>query len=237
MNITFGYPSQDCKECQKCELKVDAYYQQRGPVKLMLVGQDPTIFKDKNRVKHVLMLDDINGQLSRWLRNLFGNELFNDLTIYATNLVKCTLENPPSTMPGGGLNFLREYYANCKKYLEEEIKKFQPKILLTLGEPSHILFRTILDDPSLIPITMQGSFSGIFTRVSVKEVKFDYSPCLHIKTFRVAEVYGESVKTFKKEILNYFNINELHSSTNKLSAEQCERIPETGIHKPCNKWR
>jgi hypothetical protein len=75
---------------------------------------------------------------------------------------------------------------------------------LTLGEPAHKLFITILDNTEIIEDSMQASFTGEFMKAEINGVKFDYSPCLHIKTFRVAEVYGESVKLFKEGLHNYF---------------------------------
>ena len=40
--------------------------------------------------------------------------------------------------------------------------------------------------------------------VEIDDFTFDYSPCLHIKNFRVAETYGDKVKLFKDEIRKYF---------------------------------
>jgi hypothetical protein len=48
------------------------------------------------------MLNEKNSQLTRWLRGIFGDNNIDDLTIYATNLVKCTFPNPPSTNDEGG---------------------------------------------------------------------------------------------------------------------------------------
>jgi uracil-DNA glycosylase len=103
-NTQFGYPKEcnKCKDLPSCELKVSPYYKIGGSFKLMLIGQDPTIFKKPERVKQVLMLNEKNSQLTRWLRGIFGDNNFDDLTIYATNLVKCTFPNPPSTNDEGG---------------------------------------------------------------------------------------------------------------------------------------
>ena len=170
----------------------------------MFIGQDPTIFKGPERVKYVLMLDEPNSQLSRWFRDLIGHQSYDSLTVYATNLVKCTFAKPPSTMREGGLKFLQPYFQNCKDYLSDEIAKFKPTCVLALGEPAHKLFSSMLDNRDVIPITMQGAFTGQFIKARLSGMEFDYSPCLHIKTFRVAEVYGESVKTFKDRIKEYF---------------------------------
>ena len=69
-NYKFGYPK-NCTLCNSFDstirLTVKPHYKAGSQTKIMLIGQDPTIFKDpdKNRVKEVLMLDQENGQLKR----------------------------------------------------------------------------------------------------------------------------------------------------------------------------
>ena len=204
----FGCP----KQCSKCadfstcgfNLQVAPFFKQGDDFRLMLIGQDPTIFIRSERVKHVLMLDEPNGQLTRWLKDLFGKQNFDRLTLYATNLVKCTFEKPPSNFSGGGLKFLRPYFENCKDYLIQEVLNYKPACVITLGEPTHKLFTSILDNGKEIPDSMQGAFTGELLRTSIRAFQFDYSPCLHIKTWRVAEVYGESVRRFRTGITSYF---------------------------------
>ena len=203
----FGYP----KECRRCaafsehlELKVKPYFKPSGQVKLMLIGQDPTIREKPERVKEVLMLDDPSSQLSRWLKGILGDENFGSLTIYATNVVKCSFKRPPSETDKGGLAFLKPYFQNCKDYLTEEILLFQPAIVLALGEPAHNLTTGLFDNSEDVGKRMKDAFTGDFRRVRLKNIEFDYSPCLHIQTFRVAETYGEKVKRFKEGINEYF---------------------------------
>ncbi len=45
---------------------------------------------------------------------------------------------------------------------------------------------------------MQQAFTGEFSEVSIGGVSFDYTPCLHIQGFRVAETYGPRVDAFKR---------------------------------------
>lgn len=205
-SYSFGYPRQ-CNRCaafSTCtvSLQVAPYYRSGDGLRLMLIGQDPTIRRKAERVKHVLMLDQTNGQLSRWLKTLFGAKRFEALTLYATNLVKCTLGVVPSNATSGGLKFLKPYFENCRTYLVQEIKQFKPDVVLTLGEPAHILLAEQIDNGKNIPQSMKQSFTGQFFRVKLDDVEFDYSPCLHIQTFRVAETYGDRVKLFKTGLLN-----------------------------------
>ncbi|GMA98821.1 uracil-DNA glycosylase family protein [Pelosinus sp. IPA-1] len=203
----FGYPQicDLCKDVDECNLEVvHPFYEKRveSNIRLMLIGQDPTIFKGRNKVKTVLMLDKENGQISRWLRNIFDDQ-FDQVSIYATNIVKCTFKVPPSKTLEGGFKYLTPFFKNCKKYVVEEIGLYKPHLVMTLGESTHKLFRTVLDQNN-VPQKMQQAFSGNLIRASVQGVSFDYTPCLHIKTFRVADIYGDAVKSFKSGINSYF---------------------------------
>ncbi len=205
----FGYP-RTCRICESFStvgfnLQVAPFHKLGDEFRLMLIGQDPTITVNPERVKHVLMLNEPNRQLSRWLRDLLGEQNFDRVTLYATNLVKCTFEQKPSSVQGGALKFLRPYFEHCKHHLIEEIQSYQPDFVLTLGEAAHKLFVSILDNSTDFADTMQGAFTGDFLQASIGECHFDYSPSLHISTWRVAEVYGDGVKKFKVGVSSYFN--------------------------------
>lgn len=216
-NFLFGYP-QSCVRCaafssDAIELRVIPHYKPGGNLRVMLIGQDPTITKGPERVKEVLMLNQPNGSLSRWLKEILGADHFHAATLYATNLVKCSFMKPPSHAVEGGFKFLKPYFDHCKEHLANELLSFQPNCVLTLGEPAHRLFITILDNHAELPETMQAAFTGQFLRAKFRGIEFDYSPCLHIQTFRVAETYGERVQKFKKGISAYFQ------TTNNTDAE------------------
>jgi len=205
----FGYPLK-CTICQQCEicseknisLQVKPFYQTGNEFRLMLIGQDPAIFYRSERVEQVLMLNEENGQIKRWLKNLFEADNLAKFTIYATNIIKCTFPKPPSTYRGR--NFLLPYFENCKKHLQKEVINFYPTLILTFGEPSHYYFTSLFDNADEIGTTMQSAFGAGkgFFKAKIKDVEFFYSPSLHIKTFRVAEVYGDRVKNFKEALKN-----------------------------------
>lgn len=194
----FGYPSSSCKRCDaldsKVKLKVEAYWKSGSKKRIMLIGQDPTIRNTKREVKKVLMLDDKKGALGRWIQGFIPN--FDEHEIYATNVVKCTFEELPSAKAKNAHKFLEPYFDRCSKYLESEIINYKPQVILTFGEPAHKLFISILKDDNLRP-KMKEAFKGGFYSVSFGGHKFEYSPCLHISTFRIAEKYGEAVIDFK----------------------------------------
>lgn len=146
------------------------------------------------------MLGDANSQLSRWLKGVFGSK-YDQLDIYATNLVKCFFSSVPSRFPDGSYKFLKPFFDNYKEYLTAEITNFKPRLLMTLGEPAHRLFVANLDEPRVIPEKMKEAFTGRFVTARLNGVEFDYSPCLHIQTFRIAETYKDSVTAFKSSLL------------------------------------
>ena len=203
----FGYPRQ-CKRCAslpnvELDPRVRPYFKEGDEIRAMLIGQDPTIYRRPERVRFVLMLDQEKGALRRWLREeLFGKNYFDSLTLYATNLVKCAFDEPPSRL--GGLKFLRPYFDNCKDHLAKEISGFQPMLVLTLGEAAHRLFIATFDNREVIPDRMKVAFTGRFIKAKFRGMEFDYSPCLHIKTFRVANTYGEKLERFKRGLAGYF---------------------------------
>ena len=206
----YGYPHlcEKCKEINgtKILLNVEPYFQKGNNFKLMLIGQDPTIRRKKSRVKNVLMLDEPNGRIATWLKSIFGKNKLNAITLYATNCVKCTLEIQPSSSDNS-FKFLNKYFRECKNYLLSEIANYKPSCVITLGESAHRMFRNILDDPNVVPEKINQAFIGKFYKVKINNFNFDYSPCLHMQTYRVAETYGKNIIYFKNGLNEYFKNN------------------------------
>ena len=207
LRLKYGYPI-ECNDCAIFESKpknisrIDPFHKIGKGLKLLLIGQDPTIFEEPDRVNTVLMLNETkgrNGQLRKWLeKELFGIENFNKIEIYATNLVKCQFDIPPTLSKGGALKFLKPRFNLCKKHLAKEIECFRPDVVLTLGESVHKLFsKEIKITKGELKGKMKDDFTGKFIQAKFEDIEFSYSPCLHIKTFRVAETYGKQVFDFK----------------------------------------
>jgi len=212
LRLKYGYPIK-CDYCHSFDSKpkdiskIDPFHKTGNDLKLLLIGQDPTIFDKPERVNTVLMLNESsgrNGQLRKWLeKELFGTENFNRIEIYATNLVKCQFDKPPTLSTGGALKFLQPRFAFCKEYLLMEIQQFKPDIVLTLGESAHKLFSKEIEvNDGELKGKMKNDFTGDFFEAELNNVKFQYSPCLHIKTFRVAETYGKQVFDFRNGLNN-----------------------------------
>lgn len=200
----FGYPRQ-CKRCESIlggDIKLPSPYYNSvvSSKKVMIIGQDPHIYRDPDRVECVLMLDQKNSQLSRWLKDVLGEHSFQEVELYATNVVKCPVKREPSASLKRVLNLLQPCFDNCRGYLINEITQFKPTLVLTFGEPAHKLFVTIISNGAVFKDSMQEAFTGEFVEARIGDVRFHYSPCLHIKTFRVADTYGNKVSQFKSNL-------------------------------------
>ncbi len=202
----FGYPEQcdKCKNIPYIKLKLPTPYHNKvtSSKRVMLIGQDPYIYRDPDRVKCVLMLDQEKGQLSRWLKDVLGEHSFQEVELYATNVVKCPVKREPSTSLKRVLSLLQPCFDNCKDYLIDEINNLKPTVVLTFGEPAHKLFTSILNNSDSFKDSMKKAFTGEFVKASVRTVSFQYSPCLHIKTYRVADTYGKKVEKFRYNLQN-----------------------------------
>jgi uracil-DNA glycosylase len=202
----YGYPL-SCKLCldlfHECpSLITRPYLTTNGNARLMLIGQDPLVHSFKT-VNRVLDLDNEHGQLRRWLVSVFGESIFDAFTLYATNLVKCSLEKAPSDN-NSNMKLLQTYFRNCRTYIFREISLFKPDFVLAFGEPAHELFFEILSDAGDLTSSMRKDFTGSLSKVRVGDTSFLYSPCLHIRTFMIADSYGDRTKEFKMNIKRYF---------------------------------
>ncbi len=101
-------------------------------IRLVIIGQDPTVRKEKTRseIKSVLMLDE-----SKHLKNyiyLVCNELGISFSeIYATNLYKCFFNEPPQDNE----RILTRHFRYWIEILIEEVSKFPDAAIITLGQP------------------------------------------------------------------------------------------------------
>jgi len=201
-NGPFGYPSgcNDCASLEKCEFATMPHIRENpGKKKLMLIGQDPTIRDRTKKVEEVLMLNKKGSQLYRFINDIFAD----NFQIYATNVVKCKLSEKLFDRTEGGYKFLKPYFDKCKKYLMIEIATYKPDFIITLGESAHQLFCELIDKSTPINRKMKTAFDGTFKKIRIRDLETDYSPLLHIKTYRVAITYGDKVKAFNYVIKNY----------------------------------
>ena len=109
----------------------------KGKIRLIVLGQDPTVQNPKYRekVKVTLLLNQPGG-----LRTYLGKickalEIDLDENIYATNLLKNFFTIPPDSMRKKDPEFFLKAADHWIPLLKEEIKEFKDVPILLLGEP------------------------------------------------------------------------------------------------------
>jgi uracil-DNA glycosylase len=191
-----------CRECDERnkEFSPIESYHKDGKVKIMLIGQDPTIRKNQSRVIHkkALMLDSSESQIQKWIIDIFGQKQFDSLEVLATNLIKCVLNIVPSNYNLGSLNYIKPLFRNCKKHLIKEFINYKPEYVFTLGEPCHQLFYSMVKNISITKkLKLDSIFGHDFEKLTFEKHSFIYSPMLHIQTYRVAKKYGGKIEYFE----------------------------------------
>jgi uracil-DNA glycosylase len=106
-----------------------------GQIRLIILGQDPTVKKYKSRevITTVLNLNRA-GPLRGYLETLcFGLGLCLDANVYATNYANVFFTQPPNSIRE--VDILRVAASYCLPHLLEEIQPFSAVPILSLGEP------------------------------------------------------------------------------------------------------
>jgi hypothetical protein len=108
-----------------------------GDIKLIILGQDPTV-KDpeyRKKIKVTLLLNQPGG-LRTYLGNICSGLGINlDKNIYATNLLKNFFTKPPDQIRKENSDFMQLVSAYWIPLLIKEISEFPNIPVLTLGEP------------------------------------------------------------------------------------------------------
>ena len=131
----------------------------RGKIRLIVVGQDPTVQDPayKKNVKVVLLLNQ-HGQLRTYLGNVCkGLDLDLDKNIYATNLLKNFFTRPPDEINKENPQFYEKAADYWIPLLREEIEEFEDVPVLTLGEP---VLNCLTKGPDRILIRYSWGFEG-----------------------------------------------------------------------------
>ncbi len=110
-------------------------YQGNGEIRLIVLGQDPTVKNPDNRknIKMVLNLDK-KGVLKNYLSDICGS-LSIDLqkNLYATNIYKNFFIQPPTTIDD--IDIFSEFLDDWLPLLKDELAPFEQIPILSLGEP------------------------------------------------------------------------------------------------------
>ncbi|GHT55819.1 hypothetical protein AGMMS49982_22130 [Bacteroidia bacterium] len=102
-------------------------------IKLIIIGQDPTVQNSESRknIKCTLNLDKSNS-LRTYIEFICNKlQISVDDNVYATNVFKYFYSKPPAQT----MCVLYEHLMDNLALLKEEIKQYQKAIIITLGEP------------------------------------------------------------------------------------------------------
>jgi len=119
-------------------LDIPKPYLGSGEIRLVIIGQDPTVQNPRTRahIKMVLTLDR-NGHLRRYLSCLcadLGLSLAEN--VYATNACKCFFTDPPTTlMKERQVDVLQAGAEAWLPLLRWELEAFPAAAVISLGEP------------------------------------------------------------------------------------------------------
>jgi len=108
-----------------------------GKIKLIILGQDPTVRNPEYRKKiKVTLLLNQPGGLRTYLEKICkALDIDLDENIYATNLLKNFFTVPPDTLRKDNSEFFGKAADYWIPFLKEEIKEFENVPILPLGEP------------------------------------------------------------------------------------------------------
>ena len=102
-------------------------------VKLIIIGQDPTVREKKSRgdINVTLNLDKENS-LKKYIKDIgFALNIDIDKEVYATNLYKCFFKKPPAD----DQTILTRHFKIWIDLLINELAPFDNSFVITLGEP------------------------------------------------------------------------------------------------------
>ena len=101
-------------------------------IKLIIIGQDPTIKNEKQRakIKSTLNLDK-DGALKRYVEQICIGLGISINNVYATNIFKYFYSEPPAKT----FDVLKKHLSPNLRLLNKELSAFPNIPVLTLGEP------------------------------------------------------------------------------------------------------
>jgi len=114
-----------------------APFRGNGEIKLIILGQDPTVQNPayREKVKVTLLLDQPGGLRTYLGKVCKGLGIDLDGNIYATNLLKNFFKVPPDTLRDSDPKFFQKAADFWIPLLKEEIEEFENVPVLPLGEP------------------------------------------------------------------------------------------------------
>lgn len=175
-------------------------------IRLIFIGQDPTIRNKKSREKITVTLNlDKENSLKTYLKKVCDIlQVDIEKEVYATNLYKCFFKHPPAD----DQTILTRQFKIWMDLLINELAVFKPSFVITLGEPLikqliHSNSKNVKDYWDYIGNTKSG---GNFRCNEPYEnyLQRRIYPIAHQPTWSRNKFY----KTYLKDYLEYLKTNE-----------------------------
>ena len=169
-----------------------------GNIKLIVIGQDPTVKNNNSRSKISCTLNlDKNNSLKRYIEQIcfgLGMDLEN---VYATNIFKYFYTVPPAKT----MKVLYQHLEPNLQLLDAELANYKNAIIITLGEP---VLKLLTDDKNKVrkywDYDVKTGISNMkFSFVEAKENKLgrDFYPFPHQPSLR-KDFYRNTLNDYLK---------------------------------------
>jgi len=167
-------------------------------IKLIVIGQDPTIRKEERRKNIICTLNlDKQGALRRYVeQQICDNMEISIDNVYATNVFKYFYERPPADT----LDVLKKHLSPNLTLLKEELNHFPKVPVITLGEP---VLKLLNNDQAKVRYYWRYDRNGEFMRVEAEESKLGraFYPFCHQPSIR-KQFYKDNLKDFCQFVIN-----------------------------------
>lgn len=171
-------------------------------IKLIIIGQDPTIKNQITRkeIKCTLNMDK-RGSLKKYIESILENLELTIENLYATNIYKYFYSIPPAKTPHILFNHLQPNL----EVLKRELNEFPDTPIITLGEPVLQLLANekakVRDYWGYEKNTGKTNCKFKFSNANENKLKRDFFPFPHQPSIR-KEFYKNNIKNYLKYLLN-----------------------------------
>lgn len=168
-------------------------YKGSGEIKLIIIGQDPTIKnKDQRRKIRTTLNLDKNGSLKTYISGICNSLYFGIDNVYATNVFKYFYTEPPAQT----LDVLFSHLEPNLKLLRDELYSYPDLPVITLGEPVLQLLSRIPFDKVRSYWDYANGISGLsFKKCSENNLNRSFYPLPHQPSCG-RKFYSENLKQY-----------------------------------------
>ena len=171
-------------------------------IKLIVIGQDPTIRNEERRKNIICTLNlDKQGALRSYIKQICSCMEVTIDNVYATNVFKYFYERPPADT----WDVLKKHLSPNLTLLKEELNHFPNVPVITLGEP---VLKLLNNDQAKVRYywrndSKTGTKNGEFMCVKAEESKLGraFYPFCHQPSIR-KQFYKDNLKDFCQFVIN-----------------------------------